>query len=92
MSEPPPAVGFHFDRDGQSYVVVGARPYVTTQRGPGRTITMVDWRTECPTCGTGFFTTSPRSRMPETRRCKACRKPGKRVAAERRKAAAIKAR
>ena len=94
MPKPPwhpeslPPLGFRFERDGQSYEVVGTRPYVTVKVRPGRAIMLVEWRTECPTCGSAFVTMRAR-RPPAARRCAACRNPRLRVAVERRKAAAL---
>jgi hypothetical protein len=77
--EPLPPLGFRYERDGQSYVMVGTRLYVTVRHVPGRTITMTEWRTECPNCGTSFVTKSLASRPPLNRRCEAHRAPGRRV-------------
>jgi len=86
--DPLPPLGFRYEHDGQSYECVGTHPYVTVgRRAPGRTVTIIEWRTECPTCGIAFIATSTRAGTPH-RRCKAHRKPGLTVAAERRKAAA----
>jgi hypothetical protein len=84
--DPLPPRGYRYRHDGQSYVMVGAHPYVTTHHGPGRTVTMIEWRTECPTCGTAFIATAVADQTPQIRRCKACQKPGYRVTHERRKA------
>ncbi len=74
MSEFPE--GFGFVHDGQLYRPIRLVPHLTKD---GRTIKLVEWVTECPTCRNEFTTTTlafTSSRLLRRRRCDACKNPG----------------
>ena len=74
MSDFPP--GFRILHRGQVYQPIGLREHTTAK---GQTITLIDWRTDCPECGV-LVSTPLRWNGAPVRRCQACKAPGKRVA------------
>jgi hypothetical protein len=70
-----------FEFDKQLYRFVRLGNYVNRR---GKTIFVVYWQTKCPTCGVTFeLFTVPDSKWP-SRRCQACKAPGRKVCRERR--------
>jgi hypothetical protein len=66
--------------DGQTYRKIGDRKHITTTRGPGRTVTIIDWLAPCATCGDSFEVSSTLRARRLTRRCPIHRQPGRQVA------------
>jgi hypothetical protein len=77
--------GFSIVIDHQTYRPIGVREHIKLDGSPTR---LIDFETECPTCGATFQCTSRMSVESLTRRCSACKAPGKRVSTERRRNAA----
>jgi Zn finger protein HypA/HybF involved in hydrogenase expression len=78
MSEFPE--GFAVEWDGQRYAPIRTRQHI---KKDGTPLLIVDWSTECPSCGqeftlyTNLIFSSPR------RRCDSCKAPGRRVRTDR---------
>ena len=66
--------GFCVEFDRQTYRPVGLRDHVT--RG-GEVVALVEWATECPSCGASFVVaTNLTFRMPPPRRRRSCQRGG----------------
>ena len=68
--------GFAIELRGQVYRLVGTVPYVKRN---GREITLIEWQTECPDCGTLFTMFTTATVKWARRRCDDCKAPGRRV-------------
>lgn len=75
--------GFSIEHDGQTYRPLRLRHHVNRFDAP---VTLIDWLTACPSCGSEFeiTTTLQWSTGRLRRRCDACKAPGRRVRVERR--------
>lgn len=81
MSDFPP--GFCIDHGGQIYRPLGVRERITATG----TIEVVDWETNCATCGAHLVVFTALTFRHPTRRCQACKSPGTSVKKERRERA-----
>jgi hypothetical protein len=72
--------GFCIEHDGQTYRPVRLRSYIAAAGNPVQTI---DWATECPSCGTTFEIFTKLHFREPTRRCQACKAPGRPVRLDR---------
>jgi hypothetical protein len=79
MSDFPP--DFAIEHDQQTYRPVCVMPH-TTQKGEQTRI--VEWLTNCPTCGVEFTVTTTMVFKEPRRRCDGCKNPHRRVKADRR--------
>lgn len=70
--------------DSQHFACKGSRSHVCRD---GREVRLYTWRSHCEACGASFDFTVPSSRVEfsPTRRCKTCRRPGSKAAAEERR-------
>lgn len=78
MTDNQPTAGTVLVHRGQVYRFLARIPYVNRH---GFKTTLLRWQSACPDCGQPFQTSSP-SKFPPlylTRRCAACKSPGKRV-------------
>jgi hypothetical protein len=76
--------GFEIIHDGQAYRPLGIRDH---ERDDGTSIKVIDWQTECPSCGVTFVVWTRMAFSTPNRRCTACKKPGLTVRQERKRAA-----
>lgn len=72
-----PHLGAAFLIKGQRFNLVGYRDH---ERRDGVTTTLLVWKSHCAECGQPFETCSPALQLPESRRCKPHRAPGRKVA------------
>ncbi|HEX4173961.1 MAG TPA: hypothetical protein VHY82_15945 [Acetobacteraceae bacterium] len=72
--------GFVWQFCGQRYRPLGTIPHV---KRDGDLTRMIEWETECATCGRTFKLRTALTIREPTRRCEACRKPGYSVQRER---------
>ena len=77
----PTVVGERLFSGGQGYVFLGFRPY---QMVAGAQITVQAWTTHCAKCGASFELFTTRGLIHQSRRCTACKQPGKRVKSKKR--------
>jgi ribosomal protein S27AE len=81
LTQFPP--GFCITWDGQEYRPAGLRGHV---RRDGTETILVDWHTNCPTCGDGMLIATTLDFHDPRRRCDDCKAPGRKVKSERRAA------
>jgi Zn finger protein HypA/HybF involved in hydrogenase expression len=72
--------GFAIEWDGQIYRPLLVRPHVTKD---GRNIQLVDWETDCPSCGHPFTVVTVLTFTSPRRRCDDCKAPGRQVRTDR---------
>lgn len=70
-----PVIGDRLVIESQIYELIKIHDSVR----PNRTITFLDWRTHCPTCGAEFITSTTTAGNMPTRRCRAHRAAGRQV-------------
>ncbi|HKR17644.1 hypothetical protein [Rhizorhapis sp.] len=75
-----PTVGTVILLDEQQYELVGVEPY---RRRDGRKTELLVWATQCANCQSPFEVKTPLRTNGFSRRCAACRKPGKPVQGKR---------
>ena len=78
MSDFPP--DFSIEHDQQVYRPICVRPHVTRD---GRETRVIEWITNCPTCGAEFTACTSMQFAGPRRRCDACKAPNRRVKADR---------
>ena len=79
-TEPP--VGLVLVIDDQRYEIVGAIDHVRLDGSPTR---LAVWRSTCFECGETFECKCPALMLPETRRCREHKMPGRRIDPERKR-------
>lgn len=72
--------GFAIEWDGQLYRPVRVREHVKLD---GTSTSMIDWDTECPSCGKAFVVSTTLIVSKWRRRCDDCKAPGRSVRSDR---------
>lgn len=70
------AIDLSIDYRGQIYKLIGE---VQHTKPSGEVVDLIEWHTECPTCGVGFVVRTTRVFRWPNRRCAGCKAPGRRV-------------
>jgi len=67
---------FFITYDAQDFRPLGMRDHV---KRDGSTTRLIDWRTDCPSCGAVFIISTGLNFKSPTRRCTDCKAPGQTV-------------
>jgi hypothetical protein len=78
MSDFPPDFAVEYDQ--QLYRPMCIRPHINRD---GNEIRVIEWLTNCPTCGVEFTVTTGVMFREPRRRCDGCKAPGRRVRSDR---------